>query len=234
MPSKQQHLDELAAAIVFNDICPQLHQQATQLVMGSGNPDAAVVLIGEAPGKKEDETGLPFVGASGRFLDLMLGGAGMERQDVYITNIVKYRPPSNRDPTAAEKAAFLPYLIQQLEIIEPRVVITLGRHSMACFLPDESIADAHGRVRYMKVYRSAFREPTADGVRGTYDYRTEVYKEDSSGELAEEKPALIDEQLIATWLFAPLYHPAAALYNGSRRQELIDDFIKVTRSLPLN
>ena len=179
---KQQRLDELRDEIMSLGVCANLRDGATQLVMGDGNPDAAIVFIGEAPGKKEDEMGLPFVGASGRFLNEMLAAAGLERSDIYITNIVKYRPPNNRDPSPEEKRAFWPYLMQQLEIIDPSVVITLGRHSMECFIPDAKISLQHGMAK-----RVAYHN--------------------------------------ASWLVVPLYHPAAALYNGSMRQTLIDDFL---------
>ena len=91
-------LAALADEIIEQRVCPGLAEQATQLVMGDGDPDADIVLIGEAPGKNEDLQGKPFVGAAGKFLDAMLDAAGMNRADVYITNIVKYRPPNNRDP----------------------------------------------------------------------------------------------------------------------------------------
>ena len=100
---KQKALDNLAAEIIKDKICPDLAAQATQLVMGDGNADADIVFIGEAPGKNEDLQGKPFVGAAGKFLDEMLAAAGLQRQDVYITNIVKYRPPNNRDPLPEEK-----------------------------------------------------------------------------------------------------------------------------------
>lgn len=241
LDNKALALSRLASSIIEASVTVDLATSATQLVMGSGNLDADIVFIGEAPGKKEDETGVPFVGASGRFLDLMLDAAGMSRDDVYITNIVKYRPPDNRDPTTAEKAEFLPYLIKQLEIINPRIVITLGRHSMSCFLPDAKIAEAHGRAMKMVVYAKASQMPGAKGVQGAVEYRTEVYEQYSSGETqsatkqsvaSDNSVSVTDgEQVIATWLFVPLYHPAAALYNGSRRQELIDDFIAVAKSL---
>src|SRR5690606_37212401 len=112
----------LAQTIIDNNVCPDHANQATQLVMGGGNPDADIVFIGEAPGKSEDEQGLSFVGAAGKFLNEMLAQAGMTRSDVYITNIVKYRPPGNRDPLPEEKAAFWPYLLKQLHIIDPKVV----------------------------------------------------------------------------------------------------------------
>jgi DNA polymerase len=181
---KQQQLDDLQADILEKNICPELAEQATQLVMGDGNLDADIVFIGEAPGKKEDESGLPFVGASGKFLNEMLSQAGLERSDVYITNVVKYRPPKNRDPKPAEKQAFMPYLLKQLEIIHPKVVITLGRHSMEYFLPGAKIGEIHGQPHQVQI----------DG----------------------------DEFMII-----PLYHPAAALYNGSLRATLIEDFMRV-------
>jgi DNA polymerase len=175
-------LDALRDEIIANNVCDHLALTATQLVMGDGNPDADIVFIGEAPGKQEDEQGLPFVGASGKFLNEMLAAAGMERSDVYITNIVKYRPPNNRDPAPEEKREFWPYLMRQLEIIKPRIVITLGRHSGAAFIPDLQISRDHGRARHVH-FRSI------------------------------------------SWFVVPLYHPAAALYNGGMRQTLIDDFI---------
>lgn len=182
--NSQAELDALATEIMTRDICPELRAQATQLVMGAGNPNAAIVCIGEAPGKSEDEQGLPFVGAAGKFLNEMLAQAGMDRNDVYITNIVKYRPPNNRDPLPEEKAAFWPYLLRQLRIINPKVVITLGRHSMEYFLPGMKIGQVHGEAK-----------------RITFDNHALVV--------------------------IPLFHPAAALYNGSMRQTLINDFLKV-------
>ena len=183
-------LQQLHAAIIKDKVCPELAAQATQLVFGDGNPDAEVVFIGEAPGKKEDETGKPFVVAAGKFLDEMLESIGMVREDIYITNIVKYRPPNNRDPLPEEKKAFLPYLQTQLEIIQPKVVITLGRHSMNCFLPDLQISKVHGEPKRI---------------------RLSLKKGDESMEI----------------VILPLYHPAAALYNGAMRQTLLDDFAKI-------
>ena len=177
---KQKKLDDLKAKILIDNVCPDLATSATQLVFGDGNPDADVVFIGEAPGKNEDLQGIPFVGAAGKFLNEMLATIGMKREDIYITNIVKYRPPNNRDPLPDEKTAFLPYLQAQLDIIQPAIVVTLGRHSMNCFLPDLQISQVHGQPKRLK---------------------GQVY--------------------------VPLFHPAAALYNGGMRQTLIDDFSKI-------
>jgi uracil-DNA glycosylase family 4 len=178
---KQQKLEQIKADILKQNICPDLAKSAKNLVMGDGNPSAELVFIGEAPGKNEDEQGLPFVGAAGKFLNEMLESIGMKRSDIYITNIVKYRPPNNRDPLPDEKIAFLPFLKQQIEVIEPKLIVTLGRHSMEVLLPEGlKISQCHGQAKR---------------------YNGQVYM--------------------------PLFHPAAALYNGGMRQTLIDDFAKI-------
>ena len=148
---KQQRLDAIKQRIIDNKVAPELAATATQLVFGDGNADADIVFIGEAPGKNEDIQGLPFVGAAGKFLNEMLQTIDLERKDIYITNIVKYRPPDNRDPLPEEKKAFLPYLQSQLEVIQPKVVVTLGRHSMNCFLPDLQISKVHGEPKRVRL-----------------------------------------------------------------------------------
>lgn len=150
MATNQQKLDEIKASILSHKVCPELAAGATQLVFGDGNPNADIVLIGEAPGKNEDLQGKPFVGASGKLLSEMLESIGLARPDVYITNIVKYRPPNNRDPLPDEKQAFLPYLLEQLDTIRPKLVVTLGRHSLNCFLPNLSISQVHGQPKRYK------------------------------------------------------------------------------------
>ncbi len=144
--NKQAKLDQIAAEIVRNNVCPDLAKKAKHLVFGEGNPNARVVFIGEAPGKVEDETGRPFVGPSGQFLSVLLESIGLSREDVYITSILKYRPPNNRDPLPQEKTEFWPYLQAQLEVIAPKLVVTLGRHSTNCFLPGRQISKVHGKV----------------------------------------------------------------------------------------
>lgn len=185
MINKQTLLEQIRADILTKNICPDLAKTATNLVMGDGNINADIVFIGEAPGKNEDEQGLPFVGAAGKFLDKMLAGANLIRSDVYITNIVKYRPPDNRDPLPAEKKAFWPYLVRQLDVIAPKIVVTLGRHSMEYFLPEQKISVIHGQPKRIK--------------------------------FGETRIVVV-----------PLYHPAAALYNGSLKATLIDDFMKLS------
>ena len=124
----------------------EICEQATNLVPGTGNPDATIVFVGEAPGASEDKQGVPFVGAAGKLLDTLLPEAGLVRDDVFITNVVKARPPKNRDPKPAEVAHHLPWLVAQLDVIAPRVVIPLGRHAMGRFVDDVTITDAHGQV----------------------------------------------------------------------------------------
>lgn len=121
-------------------------EEATHLVPGEGPADARVVLVGEAPGAREDATGRPFVGAAGKLLDLLLEEAGLGRDEVFITNVVKARPPGNRDPTAAEVGHHRPWLEAQLDVIAPEVVIPLGRHAMGHFLSGPTITEAHGQV----------------------------------------------------------------------------------------
>ena len=140
---KKEQLEQIRADIEKSNVCPDLAKTAKHLVFGYGNVDAEILIIGEAPGKKEDETGIPFVGASGRLLDEMLKSISLCRDDVYITHIVKYRPPNNRDPLPIEKEQFLPYLKQQITTIAPLLVITLGRHSMQCLIPDATIGESH-------------------------------------------------------------------------------------------
>lgn len=148
---KQAFLDQITADVLQNNVCPDLAKTATNLVMGAGSPDADVMFIGEAPGKNEDLQGLPFVGAAGKFLNEMLENVGLKREDVFITSILKYRPPNNRDPLPEEKQAFWPYLLRQMKVIEPRLVVTLGRHSMEFFLPGKKISQIHGEPKRIKL-----------------------------------------------------------------------------------
>lgn len=186
--SKEKKLAELEKQILSEDVCPDLRAGATQIVMGEGSLDAKIMFIGEAPGKKEDELGRPFVGASGKFLDEMIASVGLLRKDVYITNIVKYRPPNNRDPLPAEKQAFAPFLLRQIQIIKPEVIVTLGRHSLSFFDNSLVISKVHGKPFKLKTATNQLH-------------------------------------------LLPLYHPAAALYNGGMRQTLIDDFQMVKQFL---
>jgi uracil-DNA glycosylase family 4 len=118
----------------------------TQPVFGDGNPKAKIVFIGEAPGKAEDLEGRPFVGRAGKFLVEMLETIKLKREDVYITNVVKYRPPNNRDPEPDEIAECLPWLIEELNFIKPKIIVTLGRHALNRFFLDEKISVVHGKL----------------------------------------------------------------------------------------
>ncbi len=116
------------------------------LVFGEGSLVADIFFIGEAPGAKEEELLRPFVGRSGQLLTKMLESINLKREDVYISNIVKRRPPENRDPTASEIKSYLPYLKKQIEIIKPRLIITLGRLAFNCFLPEKKISQEQGKI----------------------------------------------------------------------------------------
>lgn len=188
MASKREQLDDLNKYWQENCTC-ELRKAATQAVFGNGNADTDIVFIGEAPGKNEDLKGIPFVGAAGKFLEEMLEGIGKKREDIYITNIVKYRPPNNRDPEPEEKVACNEWLINELKIISPKLIVFLGRHSMTRFFPDEKISDLHGKLL----------------IKPTPEFGKQA--------------------------FLPLYHPAAALYNGGMRETLIKDFKKIPKAL---
>lgn len=177
-------LEKIAAEIAHFTESP-LYKTATNPVPGEGNPHSEIVFIGEAPGEKEDQQGRPFVGAAGKFLEEMLGTIGLTREEVYITNIVKHRPPGNRDPEEHEIQMYAPFLERQLAIIKPKLIVTLGRHSLNHFLPGERISAVHGQPK---------RIVTPD---------------------------------LESYVLLPLYHPAAALYQGSQREVHIRDFKKI-------
>ncbi|HET7034572.1 MAG TPA: uracil-DNA glycosylase [Thermomicrobiaceae bacterium] len=139
-------LEEIGGRVRVCTDC-ELCRTRTQAVPGAGNPRAEVMFIGEAPGWHEDRQGLPFVGASGQFLNELLEKIGLRRDEVFVTNVVKCRPPGNRDPLPDEIAACGAYLDEQLAAIQPRVVVTLGRFSMARWFPGERISRIHGQAR---------------------------------------------------------------------------------------
>ena len=141
---KKEKLTALAAEIAVCRNC-KLCEQRTQTVPGGGNPNAEVLFIGEAPGKAEDLQGVPFVGAAGKFLDQMLVSIKWTRNDIFIANVCKCRPPNNRDPKPEEIKACWNFLTRQIEIINPKLIVTLGRHSMNRFLPNFKISNAHGK-----------------------------------------------------------------------------------------
>jgi uracil-DNA glycosylase family 4 len=138
-------LEAVAAEVVACTRC-RLHEGRTRAVPGEGSASTEVVFVGEGPGFNEDRQGRPFVGRAGDMLVRMLGSIGWRRDDVFITNVVKCRPPDNRDPEPDEIAACFPYLQRQLEILDPALVVTLGRHSMGRFMPGARISQAHGTL----------------------------------------------------------------------------------------
>lgn len=144
--TKAQQLEYIAHLIGECRQC-DLYKTATHHVPGFGNPNAQIVFIGEAPGAQEDMQGLPFVGNSGKLLDKLLNTISVPRQDVFICNILKHRPPENRDPLPEELKVCTPYLKAQLKIIKPKVIITLGRFAMNYFFREESISRIRGQVR---------------------------------------------------------------------------------------
>ncbi len=184
--NKKVALEKLNKEMMGCEKCA-LRKKCSRVVFGIGNVNAKIMLIGEAPGKKEDELGIPFVGAAGKFLDEMLSSIKLTRDDVYIANIVKCRPPENRDPSKKEIEKCWPWLEKQIQIIDPKLIVTLGRHSMNIFFPKMKISESHGKefeLNYPK---------------------------------------------IGTRHFLALYHPAAALYNGSMRNTLKNDFSKIKK-----
>jgi DNA polymerase len=176
---KQSALSKLNAGVNACHACP-LGSQRTRAVPGEGPVDAEIMLVGEAPGYYEDQQGRPFVGAAGQFLEQLLGSIGLKRSDVFIGNVIKCRPPGNRDPLPEEISACSHWLGEQFEIIKPRVIVTLGRYSLARFLPGTPIGKVHGQGR----------------------------------------------KLNGIWV-VPMYHPAAALHQGSLRKTIEDDFKKI-------
>ncbi|HEB64341.1 MAG TPA: uracil-DNA glycosylase [Chloroflexi bacterium] len=140
----EEILQQIAQEVAVCTRCP-LHHSRKNPVPGEGPADADIMLIGEGPGFHENEQGRPFVGASGKFLEQLLAGIGLKREDVFIANVVKCRPPGNRDPQPEELAACAPYLDRQIEAINPKVIVTLGRFSMAKFIPNARISRIHGQ-----------------------------------------------------------------------------------------
>jgi DNA polymerase len=183
---RELQLERVADEIRCCRLCA-LHETRTKAVPGAGPVDAEIFFLGEGPGAREDERGLPFVGASGRLLDELLESVGLSRRQVFITNVVKCRPPDNRDPHVGEVEVCKRYLDRQLKLIRPHVIVTLGRFAMGRFLPGERISEIHGQPRWV------------DGV-----------------------------------ITLPLYHPAAALYRGSLRSVVKEDFQRIPELLEGN
>lgn len=179
--NKSGELKAIAEEISVCLKCP-LSKSRTKTVPGSGSAEAEVMFVGEAPGFNEDQQGIPFCGAAGKFLDEMLSNIGYTRDQVFIANTLKCRPPENRDPEDSEKDACKSYLERQIEIINPKLIVCLGRHSVTTFMP--------GAGGISKLHGHAVKRPNGR-------------------------------------VYLALYHPAAALHNGSLRQTLVEDFGKI-------
>ena len=162
----------------------ELAKHRNKVVPGEGPEDADLLFIGEAPGWNEDQQGRPFVGAAGGFFDQLLASIGLRREQVYIANVIKCRPPQNRDPLPAEIQACSKWLDHQVEIIQPRVIVTLGRYSLAKYFPGESIGKIRGKPRKQNDI-----------------------------------------------IYYPMYHPAAALHQGSLRKIIQEDMLRIPQIL---
>ena len=155
-------LTELHDEIAICQRC-DLAKGRTQTVPGEGPENAEIMFIGEAPGFHEDRQGRPFVGAAGKFLEELLASIGLSREEVYICNVIKCRPPSNRDPLSGEIEACKPFLDKQIELIQPRLIVTLGRHSMARYFPNVQITRIHGQPKRIggRIYYPMFHPAAA-------------------------------------------------------------------------
>jgi uracil-DNA glycosylase len=154
-------LDELYKDVAVCRLC-DLYKCATKAVPGEGPENAEIVFIGEGPGWNEDQQGRPFVGAAGQFLDRLFASINMKREQVYICNIVKHRPPGNREPLPLEISACSIWLDRQLEILHPKIIVTLGRHSMSRYFPDKTISKIHGTAEKREgIYYFAMYHPAA-------------------------------------------------------------------------
>jgi len=189
--------DELIRQIRGCTLC-SLSEKRTNAVPGDGSRTADIMFIGEGPGFYEDRDGLPFIGPAGKLLNELLNSIGLKRDEVYITNVVKCRPPNNRDPLPGEVASCKPYLERQIEMIAPKVIVMLGRHSFLRFFPGESIGQARGKARKWNgllaypIYHpaAALHNPKLRPVIES-DFRrlSELLKEAFQPERAQEEPA---------------------------------------------
>jgi uracil-DNA glycosylase len=193
-------LGEIAEEVAACTRC-ELFRAATHGVPGEGSSNARLMFIGEGPGWHEDRQGRPFVGNSGKFLDTLIERAGLSRDDVFITNIVKHRPPGNRDPLPDEIAACSVYLDRQIEVIDPEVIVTLGRHSMNRYFPGERIGRIHGQPKTIgtrmvvpmyhpaaALHNGALRSTIEEDFRKLPRYLAEIETQRSKLQEAEQRP----------------------------------------------
>jgi len=170
----------------------RLHETRTKAVPGEGDPETEVVFVGEGPGFNEDRQGRPFVGRAGDLLVELLASIGWRREDVFITNVVKCRPPENRDPQPDEIAACAPFLRRQLEALDPAIVVTLGRYSMGTFMPGARISQAHGTVRPVDPATGAASALVFAMYHPAAALRTPAIERESYADIAAVPTALID------------------------------------------
>ena len=190
---RRDALEAIAAEVRVCTNC-RLHATRTRAVPGEGDPETEVVFVGEGPGFNEDRLGRPFVGRAGDLLVKLLAHVGWRREDVFITNVVKCRPPDNRDPQPDEIAACAPYLRRQLEVLDPAVVVTLGRYSMATFMPGARISQAHGTVRPVDPETGAANALVFAMYHPAAALRTPAIERDSYADIAAVPLALIDSR----------------------------------------
>jgi uracil-DNA glycosylase family 4 len=188
---RRQALEAIAAEVRACTNC-RLHETRTKAVPGEGDPETEVVFVGEGPGFNEDRGGRPFIGRAGDLLVKLLASIGWRREEVFITNIVKCRPPDNRDPQPDEIAACAPYLRRQLEVLDPAVIVTLGRHSMARFMPGARISQAHGTVRPVDPETGARDARVFAMYHPAAALRTPAIEVESYADMAGVPAALID------------------------------------------
>ena len=209
---RRKALETIAAEVRACTNC-RLHATRTRAVPGEGDPQTEVVFVGEGPGFNEDREGRPFIGRAGDLLVRLLASIGWRREDVFITNVVKCRPPENRDPQPDEIAACAPYLRRQLEVLDPAVVVTLGRFSMGTFMPGARISQAHGTVRPVDPATGARAALVFAMYHPAAALRTPAIERESYADIAAVPTALIDSrQRRATSAVpvAPTTEPAAA------------------------
>jgi len=201
-------LEAIAAEVRTCTRC-RLHEGRTLAVPGEGHPSTEVVFVGEGPGMNEDRQGRPFVGRAGDLLVQLLASIGWRRDDVFITNVVKCRPPDNRDPEPDEVAACAPFLQRQLEVLDPALVVTLGRHSMARFMPGTTISRAHGTARPADPATGARNAMVFAMYHPAAALRTPAIEQASYADMALVPAALDDARAGRTGAVAPDPAPAS-------------------------
>lgn len=211
MVSKVARLSAIHTEIYHCTKCA-LHEGRTHTVPGAGDPDAEILFIGEAPGFNEDQQGLPFVGRSGKYLEELLAGIKLTRDDVFIANVIKCRPPDNRNPHDEEIETCNPYIRAQIEVLDPLIIVTLGKFGMSMFFPNEKISRIHGQPKfgtrraYYPLYHPAYilrngtkRPEMEEDFARIPDLLREVRQKRESDEFDEEPEIQegIEEELIS-------------------------------------